>query len=139
MSVAQLESREIQIEAPSGLWREAWHRLIRNPAALAGFALVALFVGVAVFAPLLAPYSPRDTVAPLTDSLQAPTWHHVAGLDEQARDEFSRVIFGARFSLAIGLAAAGRRLSPGLRPRALPRQHRRLLDPVDHPLLDIMN
>ena len=37
MSVAQLESREIQIEAPSGLWREAWHRLIRNPAAITGF------------------------------------------------------------------------------------------------------
>src|SRR3989442_5120826 len=127
MSVAQLESREIQIEAPSGLWREAWHRLIRNPAALAGFALVALFVGVAVFAPLLAPYSPRDTVAPLTDSLQAPTWHHVAGLDEQSRDDFSRVIFGARFSLAIGLVAVAPGPSPGPLPRSLAGLPGRLL------------
>src|SRR5205085_2917344 len=42
MSVAELESREIQLEAPAGgLWRDAWFRLRRNPAALAGFGLVA--------------------------------------------------------------------------------------------------
>ena len=39
MSIAELESREIQLEAPSGLWREAWHRLVRNPGAIVGFAL----------------------------------------------------------------------------------------------------
>ena len=44
MSIAELESREIQLEAPQGLWRDAWHRLRRNPGALIGFGLVATFV-----------------------------------------------------------------------------------------------
>src|SRR5918999_858530 len=48
MSVAELESREIQLEAPSGLWREAWQRLRRNPGAIVGFVLVATFAIVAI-------------------------------------------------------------------------------------------
>ena len=60
VSVAQLESAEIQLEAPSGLWSDAWRRLIRNPGALVGFGLVALFVFTAIFAPLIAPYDPRE-------------------------------------------------------------------------------
>ena len=60
MSIAELESREIQLEAGTGgLWKDAWHRLRRNPGALVGFALVGLFVLVAVFAPLIAPEDPR--------------------------------------------------------------------------------
>ena len=113
MSVGQLESAEIQLEKPSGLWRDAWHRLIRNPAAIVGFALVGIFVLIAIFAPLLAPYSPRAQ-GNLTESLRGPSWHHLAGLDDLARDEFSRVIFGARYSLVIGLVAVVAGLSSGL-------------------------
>jgi peptide/nickel transport system permease protein len=138
MSVVELESREIQIEAPSGLWREAWHRLVRNPAAIAGFGLVAFFVAVAVFAPLLAPYSPRDAVAPLTDSLQGPSWHHLAGLDEQSRDEFSRVIFGARFSLVIGLVAVTTGLSVGLMLGSVAGYVGGFVDSLIMRLMDIM-
>ena len=56
MSIAQLEAREVAMEAPSGLWREAWYRLRRNPGAIVGFSLVLLFVLLAIFAPLIAPY-----------------------------------------------------------------------------------
>ena len=60
MSVAELESREIALEAPGGgLWSDAFARLRRNPGAIVGFALVACFVVVAVFAPLIAPYNPH--------------------------------------------------------------------------------
>src|SRR5439155_304301 len=48
MSVAELEAQEIQLEAPSGLWRDAWYRLIRNPGAVVGFVLVAVSVGLSV-------------------------------------------------------------------------------------------
>src|SRR4051794_53158 len=114
MSVVELESREIQIEAPSGLWHEAWRHLVRNPSAIVGFALVGMFVLMAIFAPIIAPYGPRESAGPLTDSLQGPSLHHLAGLDEQARDEFSRVLWGARYSLVIGLVAVGAGLSIGL-------------------------
>ena len=52
MSVAELEAREIQLEAPSGLWSEARYRLVRNPTAVLGAFFVAVFVVCAIFAPL---------------------------------------------------------------------------------------
>jgi peptide/nickel transport system permease protein len=61
VSVAELEAREVTMEAPAGgLWSDAWRRLRRNPGAIVGFAMVTIFVFIAIFAPLIAPYSPTD-------------------------------------------------------------------------------
>jgi peptide/nickel transport system permease protein len=116
MSVAQLESREVALEAPSGLWSEAWRRLRRNPGAIVGFALVALFVFVAVFAPLIAPYDPRDgDLSRLAGRCcPGPSADFPFGIDQQGRDELSRIIFGARFSLLIGVVSVAVGLSIGL-------------------------
>ena len=116
MSVAQLESVEIQLEAPSGLWSDAWRRLIRNPGALVGFGLVTLFVFTAIFAPLIAPYDPRETdVSLVTDGCcPGPSAEHWFGVDQLGRDEFSRVVYGARFSLLIGVVAVSVGVSIGL-------------------------
>jgi peptide/nickel transport system permease protein len=107
VSVAQLESAEIQLEAPSGLWSEAWRRLIRNPAAIVGFVLVALFVFTAVFADLIAPYGPREGNLDLLQGscCPGPSADHWFGVDQQGRDEFSRIVYGARFSLLIGVVS----------------------------------
>jgi peptide/nickel transport system permease protein len=119
MSIAELESREIELEAPSGLWRDAWSRLRRNPGAIIGFLLVALFVVVAVFAPLIAPHSPREPV-PNWPFLLAegccpgPSGDHWFGIDQVGRDEFSRIIYGARYSLLVGVVAVSVGLSIGL-------------------------
>jgi peptide/nickel transport system permease protein len=116
VSVAELESREIQLEAPSGLWREAWHRLVRNPGAIVGFALVAIFVLTAIFAPLIAPYDPRDqNLGLLADGCcPGPSADHPFGVDDLGRDQFSRVIYGARYSLLIGVVAVTVGVSIGL-------------------------
>jgi peptide/nickel transport system permease protein len=116
VSVAELESREIQLEAPSGLWREAWHRLVRNPGAIVGFALVAIFVLTAIFAPLIAPYDPRDqNLGLLADGCcPGPSADHPFGVDDLGRDQFSRVIYGARYSLLIGVVAVTVGVSLGL-------------------------
>jgi ABC-type dipeptide/oligopeptide/nickel transport system permease subunit len=114
MSVAEIEAREIQLEAPQGLWSDAWRRLRRNPAAIAGFILVGFFVILAIFAPLIAPYGPREVTGPLTDAFEAPSLDHWAGLDQQARDEFSRIVYGARYSLLIGIVSVFVGLSFGL-------------------------
>ena len=61
MSSPNSKSRELPLEAATvGLWRDAWRRLRRNPGAIVGFGFVALFVFVAIFAPLIAPYGPLD-------------------------------------------------------------------------------
>ncbi len=116
MSVAQLESAEIQLEAPSGLWSDAWRRLVRNPGAIVGFALVALFVLTAIFAPLIAPYDPRATDVSLVSDgcCPGPSADHWFGVDQLGRDEFSRVVYGARFSLLIGVVAVSVGVSIGL-------------------------
>jgi peptide/nickel transport system permease protein len=116
MSVAELESREIQLEAPSGLWREAWHRLVRNPGAIVGFALVAIFVLTAIFAPLIAPYDPRTQNLALLEGgcCPGPSADHLFGVDDLGRDQFSRVVYGARYSLLIGVVAVTVGVSIGL-------------------------
>jgi peptide/nickel transport system permease protein len=116
VSVAELESREIQLEAPSGLWREAWHRLVRNPGAIVGFVLVGIFVLTAIFAPLIAPYDPRtQNLGLLAEGCcPGPSADHLFGVDDLGRDQFSRVIYGARFSLLIGVVAVTVGVSIGL-------------------------
>jgi peptide/nickel transport system permease protein len=117
MSVAELESAEIQLEAPAGgLWREAWFRLRRNPAAILGFSLVGAFVVIAIFAPLIAPYDPRQQNLNLVTSgcCPGPSGAHWLGADQLGRDELSRLLYGARFSLIIGLVAVSAGLSIGL-------------------------
>ena len=116
MSLAELESREIQLESPSGLWSEAWSRLRRNPGALVGFGLVSVFVLVAIFAPLLAPSDPREINLPLLRDgcCPGPSSEHLLGVDELGRDELSRIIYGARYSLLIGIVSVTVGLSIGL-------------------------
>jgi peptide/nickel transport system permease protein len=107
VSVAELEAKEIQLEAPSGLWSDAWRRLIRNPAAIIGLALVALFVLTALFAGVIAPYDPREQNLDLLQGscCPGPSADHWFGVDALGRDQFSRVVYGARFSLLIGVVS----------------------------------
>jgi peptide/nickel transport system permease protein len=116
MSVAQAEAREVQLEAPSGLWGEAWHRLRHNKAAIVGFVLVGIFVFVALFAPLVAPEDPRvgDLSRLEGTCCPGPSAEHWFGIDQQGRDEFSRVVYGARYSLLIGVVSVAVGLSIGI-------------------------
>jgi peptide/nickel transport system permease protein len=75
--------------------------LSRNPSAVLGGIIIAAMVLLALFAPLLAPYDPVRLSLP--DRLLAPGAEHLFGTDELGRDIFSRVLYGARISLSIGL------------------------------------
>ena len=141
MSVAELESREIALEAPSGgLWSDAFTRLRRNPGALVGLALVALFVIAAVFAPLIAPYSPREQNLALLSQgcCPGPSADHWFGVDQLGRDEFSRIVYGARYSLVVGVVAVSVGLSIGLLLGALAGYVGGGVDSVVMRLMDIM-
>jgi peptide/nickel transport system permease protein len=109
MSVAQLEAREVQIEQAGGggLWADAWLRLRRNPGAIAGFVIIGCIVIIAIFAPLIAPYAPREqNLALIRDGCcPGPSREHLFGVDELGRDEFSRIVYGARYSLLIGIVS----------------------------------
>ena len=89
--------------ASRGLWRDALSRLMRNGPALVGLFLIAIFVIGALFAPVIAPYNP--SVGVLMDSMKGPSLAHLMGTDLLGRDEFSRVLYGARISLTVGVVA----------------------------------
>jgi peptide/nickel transport system permease protein len=108
MSVIELEARDVAIEtAPSGLWSDAWYRLRRNPGAITGFVIIAVVVVIAIFAPLVAPFGPREqNLAALRGGCcPGPSAEHWFGVDELGRDELSRIIYGARYSLLIGVVS----------------------------------
>ena len=140
MSVVELEAREVQLEAPSGLWSEAWRRLRRNPGAIVGFFLVIVFASAAILAPVLAPFDPRATDLSLLRGAccPGPSADHWFGIDALGRDEFSRVLFGARFSLLIGVVAVSVGLSTGLVLGSIAGYLGGLVDSVIMRLMDVM-
>jgi peptide/nickel transport system permease protein len=140
VSVVELEAREIALEAPSGLWRDAWRRLRRDKGAMAGLFLVSLFVVVATFAPLIAPYDPREqNLALLADGCcPGPSSEHLFGVDALGRDVFSRVVYGARYSLLIGVVSVTVGLSIGLVLGATSGFFGGFVDSVIMRLMDIM-
>ena len=83
----------------------ALRALIRDPMGLMGLILVALFILMAVAAPILAPYDPLTLN--VRAKLQSPSLAHWLGTDQLGRDTLSRIIYGARTALTIALTAIG--------------------------------
>ena len=75
--------------------------LKRNTLTFVGTAIVFAIILLGIIAPLIAPYDPLQIDLP--SRLQAPSFSHIFGTDEMGRDVFSRVIFGARISIQVGL------------------------------------
>src|SRR6266576_3505808 len=88
------------------------HRVVRNRWTLAGLAVVTLLGCAALGAPWLAPGDP--TRGDLTAALRSPSSTYLLGTDAQGRDVLSRVLFGARLSLVVGLASQVIALAAGL-------------------------
>ena len=101
------------------LWSITWRRLFRRKSAIVGMAILGVLVFIALTAPWIAPYnpihsmldvvvfpgSPRKRSAPCIHAFGCPEdqAQHIMGLDGNIRDEFSRILYGARLSLMIGL------------------------------------
>jgi peptide/nickel transport system permease protein len=114
MSVAAAEAAELRLDQDASLWRDAFDRFRHNPGALVGVGLILIFVVMAVFAPLIAPYDPNEQVGPLSTNPAGPGNGHLFGLDDQGADLFSQIVYGARLSLLVGLVSVGVGLSLGL-------------------------
>jgi ABC-type dipeptide/oligopeptide/nickel transport system permease subunit len=101
MTTASLASEGLGHGDRPGQLRIYWKRLRRKKAALAALVFVALEILVAVFAPLLAPYGPTEP--DYAAVWQLPSRAHWLGVDDVGRDVLSRLIYGARISLSVGL------------------------------------
>ncbi|MHB8156251.1 MAG: ABC transporter permease [Desulfocucumaceae bacterium] len=89
-----------------------WKRLKKNRLALISLAFLIVLITVAVLAPVMAPYDPYDGDMPM--SLKGPGPGHLLGTDELGRDIFSRIIYGARISLRVGIIAVTIALGAGM-------------------------
>ncbi|EEW26045.1 ABC transporter permease [Rhodobacter ferrooxidans] len=78
-----------------------WLSLRSNRLAMVGFWIIAALIGIAIFAPWIAPYDPVVGGDLRLDRLIGPSWDHLMGTDDQARDIFSRVVYGARLTLLV--------------------------------------
>lgn len=107
-------SRELQVPGPRPFSRGAlvWRQIRRNRAALAGGVVLLLLIFVALFARQVAPADPIRILG--ADRLLPPSRQHPFGTDELGRDVLSRVIFGARISLTVGLISVGVALAIGV-------------------------
>ena len=85
----------------STLYRDAWNRLKKNKMAIASFFLLVIIALIAVFAPLIAPYDPYTQ--DLSRINEPPSSDHWFGTDDVGRDLFSRVVYGTRISMLVGV------------------------------------
>ena len=116
--------------------RHVWTELRRHRLALAGAAILLVLVVAAALAPVLAPHHPLQQ--DLYQRLQPPSGSHLMGTDDFGRDILSRIIFGARISLRIGLISISLALTAGTGLGLLAGYRGGLADGVIMRLMDIM-
>jgi len=102
-------TRRMRAESP---WRIALRILVRNRVAMSGLAILVIMSLLAVLAPAIAPYDP-DAVD-ILHQLEAPSQAHILGTDLYGRDIFSRILYGGRITLVVGLIAVGIAASIGI-------------------------
>jgi peptide/nickel transport system permease protein len=116
MSVVAAKPQSIvvpaRVDEQRGRAERVWKASLRSPRLLVFGALIALLILIGIFAPILAPYDPLQTAA--TQVLAQPSAAHFLGTDNVGRDQFSRVIYGARISLGVAVIAVTIALSFGV-------------------------
>ena len=122
----ELAAESLVRARPANLWRDTLANVLRQRSAVVGLAILAVLFLVAIFADVIAPYPPTQsmldlpvpekvsrqipsTLAPCVHILGCPSDRpeHIFGLDGNLRDEFSRVVHGGRVSLQIGFLTVG--------------------------------
>jgi ABC-type dipeptide/oligopeptide/nickel transport system permease subunit len=94
---------KLKMRKETNLWLDAWQRLLRNKLAVIGMVIVITFLLLAIFADVIAPY--RYDESDFTKTYQFPSMEHPFGTSPLGQDMFSRLIYGARVSMLVGVGA----------------------------------
>lgn len=111
-------------------------KALSNPLALAGFIIICIVFLLAMTAPIIAPYDPDDINVKAI--LLAPSWQHWMGTDGLGRDVLSRMLYGGRISLLVGLVAVGISTFIGIILGAISGFYRGWVDTFIMRLVDVM-
>lgn len=111
-----------------------WRMLLRDPKARFGAAVLGLLLLAAVFAPWIAPHDPNGMDFAM---LQGPSWAHPLGVDDLGRDLLSRLIYGARVSLFVGIVTVSVALACGVTLGILAGFYRGWLDTLIMRYIDL--
>jgi len=121
---------------PSNPWYEAGRRLLKSRIGVLGIVFIGILLFVAIFAPLLAPHDPLEQN--IMTRYQAPSSEHLLGTDEMGRDILSRIIYGSRISLQVGLFSIGLALVIGVFLGLIAGYYGGVLDMIIMRIMDIM-
>lgn len=114
-NVATLDAEGLSLKSVS-LWQITWKRLFKRKSAIVGLVILSILIFVALTAQWIAPYNPTQVLLGIENvkARQAPCIHllgcpadqpqHLAGIDGNVRDQFSRLLYGARLSLMVGFS-----------------------------------
>lgn len=105
MTLIKRKPLEDLANVPYGSFKEIWYTLKRNKRAMFGLYFIIILIFLAIFADFLAPYGMREQN--MSNALQFPGGSHLLGTDDLGRDILSRLIYGTRISLTIGVSAVG--------------------------------
>ncbi|HLW59158.1 MAG TPA: ABC transporter permease [bacterium] len=131
-----MSARQPAMRRRRGLWGDALGRIAQNPGATAGGIVFLLIVLAAAAAPQLAPDNPiRLNVS---ESLASPSARHWLGTDQFGRDILTRIIYGARVSVAMGLVAVAISVAGGSVLGLLSGYYRGTVDLVIMRVVDVM-
>src|SRR5665213_1261792 len=120
---------------------EFWHYFSQNRGAVVGLVVFVLLILIAIFAPFIAPHDPSEQFR--SNFLQPPvwedggSWQFILGTDDVGRDMLSRIIFGSRFSLAIGFVVVTTSLVSGIILGLLAGYFRGIVDIVIMRVMDV--
>ena len=87
------------------MWAEVWRNYKKNPSAMIGLVIVALLVIIAIVARLVYDFNADIVAQNLEIRFQSPSMEHPFGTDHYGRDQFTRVMYGASYSLLVGIIA----------------------------------
>ncbi len=119
-----------------GLWRDAVYRLVRHRLAMFGLVILIITIIMAVFGPTLAAYKPEKM--DFTARFAPPSLQHLFGTDDFGRDTFTRIVYGARVSLEVGLISVSLAATVGTLLGLLAGYGRRLTDEVIMRAMDVL-
>ncbi len=103
--MAETKERASKIYRKRSTLALAWRQLRRNKGAIIGLVLLVLIIIGALMAPLVYDYNTDVIGMNVRERMQWPSARHICGTDELGRDIFARIVYGARYSLAVGVVA----------------------------------